>query len=478
MRSGRAWQIVMFLVVAGSTFALSVGTGGQRMPTPGIPPTTLNGAPGVEVTLPAGPGGLRADLAVLGAVGSADGTAPLPDADPTAFFASSLIGDDGNDGQTAETPWLSLQAGLDRLEPGHTLYLMDGEYSELKSPGDSHYTVNVDGTPEGWIRVAAAPGHRPELVPSSGNGMSITGNYVEVSGLTVRGEGFGPDNAYGWGLLIRDSHHVRLVGNTVFDMPVGGIAAIESANLEIYGNEVYDNAFWGTEQGSGISVWHARDHDTEPDDDGYHDKIIGNIAYRNENKVFSRWAPGQDLITDGNGIIVDESKDLGYTGRTLVANNVAFDNGGRGILVNRASRVDIVFNTTYQNARTKDLAGGAVEVGVLRSFDVRLLNNLAWSRPGSPGLRIIEAEQVIVGGNVFVTTSPSGGETELDLVTSEDPGVVAANVDPALADFTPLPDSLLVDRGIDAEPRVSFDANGSPRTSATADVGAYELVAR
>jgi hypothetical protein len=270
---------------------------------------------------------------------------------------------------------------------------------------------------------------------------------------------------------------VRIVGNTVSDMPVGGIAAVSSTNLEIYSNVVFDNSFWGTEQGSGISIWRSRDHGTEPGDDGYHDKVIGNIAYRNENKVYSRWAPGQNLITDGNGIIIDESKELDYTGRILVANNVTFDNGGRGIIVNRVSRVDIVFNTMYQNARTEGLAGGAVEVGIVRSFDVRLLNNLAWSRPGSPAVHITGAEQVVTGGNVFVTSSPTGVETDLDLVTGENPGLVSPGVDPATADFRPTAGSILVDRGIDAEPRVNFDASGSPRSWATADVGAFELVA-
>ena len=136
------------------------------------------------------------------------------------------------------------------------------------------------------------------------------------------------------------------------------ITSVESSNLEILHNEVFDNSFWGAEQGSGISFWRSVDAGVGPDADGYHDRIVGNIVYRNENKVFSQWRDGE-VITDGNGIILDTSDDEGYTGRTLVANNVVFDNGGRGILVFGASRVDIVSNTTYRNGRTPGLLDGS-----------------------------------------------------------------------------------------------------------------------
>ena len=471
MRNPRVWQVLAFGVVAAVTFVLSGGF--LRAPTQHIStPEVSTGALVDEVTPITVP-----PRAVNAPTESTTGTtARVPDTDPDVFFVSSLVGDEANDGQTEEAPWGSLQASLDRLQPGQTLYVMDGEYAEQREPGNASYVMDVDGTPEAWIRIAAAPGHQPELVPTSGNGMSIRGNYVEVAGFRVRGETYSVDNAYGWGLLIRNAHHVRLIGNTISDMPVGGISAVESANLEIYENVVFENSKWGTEQGSGISVWHSRNHDTEPSVDGYHDRIIGNTVYRNEIKVFSRWAPGQEIISDGNGIIIDESDDFGYTGRTLVANNVVFDNGGRGILVHKASRVDVVFNTTYHNGRTTDLAGGRVEIAATRSTDVKVLNNLTWSRPGVPGVTASGSELVVMGGNVIVTDAPSGQATDLDLVTSSDPGLASPGLDEATADFRPLATSLVVDVAIDVEPVMSVDADGNPRPPTGADVGAYELI--
>lgn len=446
----------MTIVVA--TLLALAACGGQKVSSP-QQRTTLPGGAGVEVA---------AEVAAPTTL------APIVqvDTDPATFYVSSSVGNDAADGQTAATPWSSLQAAMDRLAAGQTLFVMDGHYDELLEPGNAHYAVQVSGTPDAYIRITAAPGQHPEIVASAGNGIVIRGDYVEISGLSVRGEGFSADNDYGWGMLIRNSHHVRIADSTVWDMAVGGISSVESSNLEILYNEVYDNSFWGSEQGSGISMWHSSDAGIGADADGYHDRIIGNRVYRNENKVFSEFREGE-VITDGNGIILDQSKETGYTGRTLVANNVVFDNGGRGILVLESSRVDVIFNTTYRNGRTSDLEGGPVELVASRSDDVRLLNNLAWSRPGAPAIVVADAMAVELGGNVFITDAPSGISTEFDLVTDQDPGLRAPSLDPATADFRPADGSLTVGRGIVVSPVVALDADGLARSETVPDVGAY-----
>lgn len=464
------------LAVAGGDIALNTSsTGGpETVPTT---TSTLDADPTTTSTPEADPVSTsRPVSAVISLPGPTTDSFSMsePETNLETFFVSAEIGDDADDGQTPQSPWRSLQAGMDRIQPGQTLYLMDGQYAELRQPGIAHYVMRVEGAPDAWIRIAAAPGNRPEVVANNGNGISLDGDYVEISGLTIRGEGFGVDNAYGWGILVLNSHHVRLIGNRVSNMPVGGISAIGSSNLEFINNIVYDNSFWGTEQGSGISVWRSVDQGTSPSGDGYHDKIVGNVSFRNENKVSSRWAPGQSLITDGNGIIIDESRDTEYTGRTLVANNVVFDNGGRGIIVNRASGVDVVHNTSYHNGRTAGLAGGPVELAAVRSIDVQLFNNLAWSRPGAPAFKMIDVPGLAMGGNVFVTDNPSGQASALDLILSGDPGLVAPNVNFATANFRPTSNSDLIGRGIALDRALDLDADGNPRTVAAPDVGAYE----
>ncbi len=397
------------------------------------------------------------------------------DTDPTTFFVSPETGDDANDGQTTDTPFATLQGALDRLEAGQTLYLLSGRYDETTEPGNAHYTIDVSGTAEDWIRVTAAPGAEPEIVANDGNGVVVRGDYVEVSGLRVRGEGFGVDNPYGWGMLIRNSHHVRLADNVISDMAVGGIASVESSNLEIVANEVFDNAFWGTEQGSGISVWHSVDNGAGPDADGYHDRIIGNIVYRNENRVYSRWHTDKQTITDGNGIIIDQTDQTGYTGRILVANNLVFDNGGRAVLVLESSWVDIIHNTAYHNGRTATLEGGPVEIAAGEAEGVRVLNNILWSRKGVPPFSVDDSADVEMGGNVLVTDTGRGPATALDLVIVNDAGLVAPGIDPRSADFRPRATSVAVGQALVTDPRIPSDIDGADRPATGASAGAYEV---
>lgn len=398
----------------------------------------------------------------------------LDAADPATLFVDPVSGEDEADGQTAATAWRSLQVAFDRIQPGQILYLMGGEYRGDIQSWHSHSVLATSGTPEAWIRVAAAPGASPTIMADQGNGIEVSGSYVEISGLNILGREFGVDNDYGWGVLIRNTHHVKVIGNEISGMAVGGIGTVETSNIDIIENVVHDNSFWGPEQGSGISIWHSVDTGTDPGIDGYHDRVVGNIVYRNENKVFSQWRD-HEAITDGNGIIIDQSREMGYTGRTLVANNVVYDNGGRGILVLESDRVDVVHNTTFHNGRTPGLEGGAVELASGRADDVTFANNLAWSLPGAPAFKTAETTGLTTGGNVLVTDQSTQQAAATDLVVTGDPGVRMPSVDPTVADFRPLPHSLLLGPAVPLDRALPEDAARVHRPLIGATVGAFEL---
>jgi hypothetical protein len=60
------------------------------------------------------------------------------------------------------------------------------------------------------------------------------------------------------------------------------------------------------------------------------------------------------LITDGEGIIIDDNQNdqsdsVAYVGRTLVSNNLVFNCGSAGISSNLSNNVDVCFNTCYNN---------------------------------------------------------------------------------------------------------------------------------
>jgi len=401
--------------------------------------------------------------------------APL---NPNAIFVSALSGTGENSGTTIDSPLQSLQTALDRVQPGETIYVMDGRYGELDEPGNAHYVLRRGGTPEAWVRIENAPGHRPEIVATDGNGFEVRANYVEVIGLRVRGEGFDPEgNPWGNGMLIRNSHHVNLVDNEISDMPSNGISAVESSNLGVIGNDVHDNAFWNTAQNSGISFWHSRDHGQPPDADGYYDRIIGNRIYRNENKVMSRWH-NYEVISDGNGIIIDAGLDTGYSNRILVLNNEIFDNGGRAVLVYRSANVDVLFNTTYRNARTPELMGGPAELAAGQARNVRFINNLVWPLEGSHGLRLVETDNAETAGNLIVTSGEPGSISSADGVTATAPDLANPSIDENTADFRLRPGSPATGAAVDVSPNVKHDRDGNERSGQPPTVGAYVLVDR
>lgn len=374
-------------------------------------------------------------------------------------------GNDGNDGSSPDTAKRSLQDVLRHVQPGQQVLLMNGEYRDLASAGEVHYWMKKSGQADNWIKIGAAPGHSPVIKATRGTGLLIDGDYVEVSGLTVQGSGFNTSNSWGVGIAIADSHHVNVLGNRVSGMPQSGISVTKSSNFRVLNNVVYENSFWHDSNGSGINIVHQRNHGFGPTAGPYHDLIMGNRTYRNENKVPSRWQNHQK-ITDGNGIIVDMNNEMGYSGRTLIANNLSFDNGGRGINVWASSNVDVMFNTTYHNVRTTDVIGGGSEIGFGRGSNIRVTNNVVWARSGKPGIDFSETDGTSYSrDNVSVTgVAP---KSQNDTVIDHNPGLRNPSTSEYGADFRPTAGSLLDGRVGSVDGMVPADLLGTGRSGPT-----------
>lgn len=440
---------------ASTTVADEAGT----TTTTAAPTTTTTAAPAP----PPAPAPVSADP---GSVPASGGT----------FYVSSGSGNDSNDGRSASSPWKSLQAGLKRLSAGQTLLVMNGEYRETKAPGIAHYTVDHGGQSGNWMRVAAAPGHTPTIVATNGSGIQVTASYVEISGLTIKGSGFNTDNHWGVGISVNSADHVRLIGNRITAMPTSGISVTESSNFDIIGNDVSYNSFWSPLQGSGISVWHSKNRGHGPSHGAYHDRIIGNRVYGNENKVNSQFKEFK-VKSDGNGIIVDENWETGYGGRVLIANNLVYDNGGRGVIVWKSNNVDIVFNTAYQNGQTDGISGGATELAAGRADNVIIANNVGWARSGLPAFIFDRVTNGASYNNVLITDSPSGHSSSRDIMHSGNPGFRNPSTDPRNADFRPSSSSMLKGAVNNSPTFVSTDLVGTNRGGGSPDIGAFEAEA-
>ncbi len=388
-------------------------------------------------------------------------------------------GNDANDGASEGKALKSLQNALRRVQAGQTVMLMNGDYRETRLPGQLHYFINKSGRSDAWIRITNAPGHSPVIVANNGTGLIVEGSYIEISGLTIRGENFSTSNDWGVGISVPNVHHVRMIGNRISGMPTAGISIVGSSNYQVINNTVYENSFWSDVNGSGISVFESKNHGQGADAGPYHDIIVGNRVFRNENKVNSKWqaAKGKQIKTDGNGIIIDSNKPTGYSGRTLIANNLSVDNGGRGILVWDSKNVDVLFNTMYHNGRTGDqLIGGPVELAAGRSNDVRLAYNVAWARPGAPAMILTENSNVSTDNNHLVTTNGGSAASGSDKVTTSNPGLRNPTTDLRSADFRPSSGGGLDGKAGGGHGSVSNDLTGASR-GGSAEPGAFETSA-
>lgn len=324
-------------------------------------------------------------------------------------------GDAGAPG-TVDQPLASISEAVSRAQPGQHVLVRRGRYAE------EVLISGVSGRPDAWITVRSYPGERATIVSDIGqNAIAVRkgSSYVNIacfqlSGPTMRpeavpgspaenrerrlsGVGFAqlPKN-YGAGVDVGDqadtragllSHHIRIIANEVHDYAEMGISAVEASHITVAGNVVYRNAKYSCHAGSGIGIGYMLDAGGPDNGDGYSNYIVGNVAYGNENQALQCFSDTIGaVLTDGNGIIIDDNDSNGYQARTLVADNVVYNNGGRGILVFQSSRVDVINNVSYHNAFTENLMGRDgphPEIAVAKGDDVRIYNNIAVPRAGN-----------------------------------------------------------------------------------------------
>ncbi|MCG6138389.1 MAG: right-handed parallel beta-helix repeat-containing protein [Nostoc sp. LLA-1] len=435
---------------------------------------------------------------ILSSVGGVPKTsaavAPSPNSQPqlvsmnsgTTYYVSGS-GNDDNNGRSTSSAFRTIQRAANLTQPGDTVLIMNGEY---RNSGSGHVVhITRSGNANAWITYKAHPGHSPKIKHNAWHGIEIDrgASYIEINGLEVEGNNAnisldyarsqksnGGNHLTNGNCITVDgrkngrSRHIRILNNKVHNCGGGGINFIQADYVTVDGNEVFNNAWYSVYANSGISMWQNWNSDNNTTD--YKMIVTNNRTYNNRQNI--EWlAVGR--ITDGNGIIIDDSRNaqngstLGrYRGRTLVANNVTYKNGGSGIHSYLSDNIDIINNTAVLNNQSPELQGG--QIFATDSSNVRVLNNILHSFPGKRMNGNKRSSNVTFNYNIYA----NGGEILVrganDIVA--DPQFVNFSNN----DFRLKSNSPGIDKGTNFS-AVKTDIAGNRRPSGSGfDIGAYE----
>ncbi len=357
---------------------------------------------------------------------------------PKTYYVSGN-GNDGNSGLSTSTAFRTIQKAADLTNPGDTVLIMNGVYKN-KAKAVSVVSIKRSGTANAWVRYKAYPGHFPKIQHNTWNGILISNgaSYIEINGLEVIGNNANITLDYAMsqktnklnpltngncinvdGRINGRVHHIRILNNKVHDCGGAGIAATQSDYVRVDNNVVFNNAWYSVYGNSGISMLNNWNYDSNR---GYKMFVTNNKSYN--NRMYIPWlAVGK--ITDGNGIIIDSlrnnQKNLKlspYTGRTLVKNNLTFNNGGSGIHTFLSDHVDIVNNTAVLNNQSPEIKDGQIFAN--KSSDVKILRNILYAFPGKVINSNYQTKNVIYDYNIYLNSSKVSVKGPHDVVADSE----------------------------------------------------------
>jgi len=413
---------------------------------------------------------------------------------PNTYYVSAKKGNDKNDGKSMGTPLKTPQVASDLTLPGDTVIFMDDTYTFVDN---RILFVKRSGKAENWIVYRGLEGKRP-LFKVQGHvweSIIIDANYILLEGIELMGnnanlkledaiacEAEAENGGTDWwkysiynnsGITMGGNqstgvHHITIRNCIVHDFPASGIGMAKADYLTVENNVVYNTSWFTMYATSGIGLWHTYNSDNSTD---FKNFVRGNISYN--NKTLVKWVAIKNY-SDGNGIIIDDNKNtqegaLGgpYTGKTLVENNLCYNNGGSGLHAYSCSNVYIINNTAYHNG---------TEVAYPEIFqntcnDGVVLNNIMYARNGGKVNGNSANKNIVYDYNIYFNGIWEKKGLHDKLI---DPKFINPTTDPQLANFRLQVLSPAIDFG-SSQQFPAFDISGIARPQGKAvDAGAYE----
>lgn len=172
-----------------------------------------------------------------------------------AFSADYYVAKSGNDSNpgTKDRPWATISKANGALQPGDTVYIRGGEYTQVLRPSRS-------GKPGEYITYRAFPGEMPVITNVSANNRTaivLDGRrYIRIDGLKVTGKKSGKSaNLKSW-ISMNNAHH-NVVQNSEFRFAQGWFAVVldkGSSHNRFLNNTMVDVGSWSGGNGDMVGV--------------------------------------------------------------------------------------------------------------------------------------------------------------------------------------------------------------------------------
>lgn len=267
---------------------------------------------------------------------------------PQGFFASPTGSSTAQGSQEDPFDLATGLAASSPVQPGQTLWLMEGIYN-------GNFTSELRGSNGNAIQVRPMPGKQVIIDgndPSGGSALLIDGEWVDYYGLEVFNSTL--------------NHTTDLTGSSPADLVTTGGVTVTGPNTKVINFIVHDNV------GGGMSSW-----SNAPDSELY-----GNIIYNN----------GWTAPDRGHGHAIYAQNSSGFKKLT---NNIIFFGYGTGIHVytegGQMNNFDVQYNTWFMTGSSDPRASQKKDNCLIGGFqpvlNLTLKNNLGFSM-NSRGTRL------------------------------------------------------------------------------------------
>jgi parallel beta-helix repeat protein len=368
-------------------------------------------------------------------------------------------GSDSNSGTSQGAPWATLQHANDMLPAGGAaagscINVAPGTYAKgvLINRGGNHasrkgyVTYRCEKMDACIVTDVGAGGQNGSFVWDTST-QPMTGNYVFIDGFTMQAAA---ETLYGQGIQLWDGnefgptapnsvHHVWLINSVISGYGQSGVSMNDGEYFYVVHNTIFNNANVGcSAQGSGVSfaVLKAFSNYQRTRDDAsnqivnhigsFNNAVEWNVVYNNAITQCGNLANPYD--TDGNDIIMDTLNNAGstnvvYPGSVLIAFNITFNAGARGIHLYNSENITVANNSCY-NSDLDPYINGTYRpcIGDNYGYNNTFFNNLAYAIPVNAQNSVqcpvgSQMESCLVYNNAFAG-GLTPGATELDSFTN------------------------------------------------------------